>query len=431
MKRIISILLITVLLLSCLPLSGCGSAALKFYTEKEFFDSIKDIKNELKFQFDDKLLNDNFLNAGSSENYVCCVDSRSIREGKTVEIPAEHDGKKVIGVVSNPKILQKLNGGIPDSVKFIIGCKFDPQDDKFNIPKDLVCIYDSFYKCENIKELEFEGTVRLIEKSFEQAGVERITFSNDVGSSIETSVENNGAAKTTTEVNGGINESFLSCENLENVVFSKGVNNIENSFNECNKLNKVEFDGQVKMVVDSFNDCKAIESVEIKDSASDIHNSFTDYYLYNSDLNDAMTKKVEAAQNSCNTDSTIPKNPKIMIVTVKDNDYDYYYPFEACVALPYAATNREEANLLVRIDEETSTRGYWVEKPRNKVVKDAIGRQFSFSITRLDNGSPLDTKNADSTYYLEVDYTDNENVIPLSYSEVMNALKDYLNTVLK
>lgn len=176
---------------------------------------------------------------------------------------------------------------------------------------------------------------------------------------------------------------------------------------------------------DYSNECLELETVEIKGSATYISESFKDDFLDHKKINEAMTEKLQAAELS-NTDASIPKDPKIMI---RRGDYqDYYYPFEACEELPYGATNLEEANLLVVIYADTSVYGKWVDKETNRYIKDAKSCEFYFSLYRLDNNKCVNKEDKKDSHSVIVDYNVSN---PLQQSEIMTALREYLEKVIK
>lgn len=410
MKKVSSILLIIVLLFSCLSLAGCGSAKLEFYILNDFFND-SDILRELNWKLDlnyndqikDRLVEDN-VETESEEKVVCCVNAKSSNDGQSIKIPEEYEGKKVVGVISNSELSLNLNGKLPENLIFISSCNFEPEGESFVLPENTSYIYDSFNKTNKIKDLVFKGEIMMLEKSFEQSAFEQVTFINHAGP---------------------IKESFNSCDNLESVVFDKSAFRVESSFNKCPELCKAEFNGDLTTVNDSFNECLELETVEIKGSAAYISESFKDDFLDHKKINEAMTEKLQAAELS-NTDASIPKDPKIMI---RRGDYqDYYYPFEACEELPYGATNLEEANLLVVIYADTSIYGKWVDKETNRYIKDAKSCEFYFSLYRLDNNKCVNKEDKKDSHSVIVDYNVSN---PLQQSEIMTALREYLEKVIK
>lgn len=304
MKQLASLILILVLLFGCVSLGACQSSPsdeqgkaepISYITVGNYVKKLKDTQKAIfePYGFD-------------SGAYVCYVRSAE------AEIPAEHDGKPVIGVVGTGgegnhdiNVLEYASLTIPEGVRFI-GDFCCVSEKALSLPSTLELVYNSslyrgdgtiafpegvkeiaysYYHTNSPKELKsvtLPDSLQTVRHSFSGCkafgsmelpeNLTEITESFDGLEMTETLTVKGIAVK--------ISRSFFKAD-IRELIFASDVASIDDSFGgKGSKIEKLVFGASVESIANTAFDSAEIDSMTVEGSVGTIADSFNDGKVY-------------------------------------------------------------------------------------------------------------------------------------------------------
>lgn len=158
MKKVLSILLIAILLISCLPLTGCGSQGFTLVEIGKLNEHV-----DGKIQSHARAIKKQ--DECNKEDYICILD-KNYKDG--TQIPSEKDGHPVVylSALDSFDESEATKIDIPDSIKIIDHVSPDGNDKlkSVSMPEG-VTVVNSFCYCSELEDVDFDKPAE-IEDSF-------------------------------------------------------------------------------------------------------------------------------------------------------------------------------------------------------------------------------------------------------------------------
>lgn len=261
MKKVISVLLITILILGSLTLTACGNKGMQFVQVKD----VENIKDEKTRELIDSL---SFLDKCRQDDYICILTDGATGE---VEIPSAYKDDDVVYVTAFSdacKDITKLS--LPENARFLqYVCNFDSDNDSLTAvtPAEKMVLSDCFNFCTALDDAAFKE-VRTMKNCFN--GCTALTaisgFYSEPFESGSYTLESSYcdcAALTNIELEGfeALSGSFNNCGTITAVML-KGASRIDDSFNSCSALEELTLNIPGQTISDSFNDCIALKKLD-------------------------------------------------------------------------------------------------------------------------------------------------------------------------
>lgn len=130
-----------------------------------------------------------------------------------------------------------------------------------------------FMDCDDLSEITFEGKVDTIDEfCFTDCKITELTFPDDVGTIKKCSFQ---SCKDLTDIvfKGKLDtaeDCFALCKKLVSVSFEKNVGTISKSFCRCDVLKTVDFNGDTETISGAFSQCPELEDVNFNGSIKNI-----------------------------------------------------------------------------------------------------------------------------------------------------------------
>lgn len=255
MKRILSVLLISALLLSCFALASCGkeeTKGMKFVKVSEI-DSVDDEETK-------ELLEN--LTLSPERDYVCILTEDAKGD---IEIPRMHQGKFVTMVTAFPGACDDITSiTFGDAVEYAEHiCSFDSDDPTLksvSFSSDYQpALSDCFNHCSSLEKTElpesssYFSELKLLDSFNGCAGLKDVRL------------------EQYTEIKNAFND----CPSLEKAVIGNpNPCTVTDSFNRCSGIGSLGLYANFDRIDSSFNDCTAIESIDLSHPIQELTDSF-------------------------------------------------------------------------------------------------------------------------------------------------------------
>ena len=257
MKKSLCLILAVMLLICCMPLSGCGNQGYNLISVK----NLKASENEMLQKLVKEL---SYLDECSDEDFVCVLNEGL---GDQTVLPSDADGHPVVYVTAEDNFPNTKATAIkfPDSAKFIdmvygSSSFSDVSLTSVTVPEGCV-IVNSFKSCEKLDGLKLNNLSN-IDSSFincDELKTADLSGTSRLSGSFR---ECKSLASVKIDSVETVEESFVDCDSLSDVDVSD-ITDISESFNECDSLKSVAPTGCTDGVYGSFNNCALLEDIDL------------------------------------------------------------------------------------------------------------------------------------------------------------------------
>ena len=281
MKKTLSVLLILVILLTAVPLTGCGSQGFTVMSVGELLESedkelielsenLSDIDNcdrdDLVCILDISFSNDTKLPEGANDRPIVYLTAKeSFINTKATSLTVPKDVRNVDCVIpddsgTNSSLKSVTISSDADIYKSFCNCSALEDVDLSDADR----IRDSFKNCSALKSVKFPKT-EVIKSSFTNcdaledisvAGVKRIAESFTECPALSSIIDPDEL-----EV---IEDSFIKCPKLGTIKMMSEIIKVDGSFSKCPLIKTTEFISNASIVINSFDNCENLQAVVLE-----------------------------------------------------------------------------------------------------------------------------------------------------------------------